>query len=143
MLDSGTGIPKSDLSKVTELFFRVSSTSRSHEGTGFGLALTSQLVQLLAGRLEIESETQDESPTGESGTTVSVFLPFGKSHLPASQTFEDIDGSSSLSSNYARGIVDEAVRWSNSRSGTSASASESGLSTADVSQLCCNLLSTI
>ncbi|CED83474.1 multi-sensor signal transduction histidine kinase [Phaffia rhodozyma] len=131
--DTGVGIPKQDLPRVTERFFRVTCTARSHEGTGMGLALCSDLVHLHSGRLQIDSETEEESPTGESGTTVSVFLPYGKSHLPASQTSEEIDSSINLSSTYSKWIVDEAVRWSNSRNGTSASVSESGLSASESS----------
>ena len=37
--DSGVGIPKSDIGLVGERFHRVQSVSRSHEGTGIGLAL--------------------------------------------------------------------------------------------------------
>ena len=37
--DSGVGIPSSDIDLVGERFHRVQSVSRSHEGTGIGLAL--------------------------------------------------------------------------------------------------------
>lgn len=38
--DTGVGIPKADIVKIWERFHRVEATSRSHEGTGIGLALT-------------------------------------------------------------------------------------------------------
>ncbi|MCY6355924.1 sensor histidine kinase [Clostridium sp. ZS2-4] len=63
--DSGIGIPKEHLSKVTEKFYKVDTKDG---GNGIGLSLANELVQLHGGFLEIESEY------GE-GTTVIVKLP--------------------------------------------------------------------
>lgn len=50
----------------------------------------------------------EESPTAESGSTFSVFLPYGKCHLPLSQTDDHVDGSGAMGrSSYARGILEE------------------------------------
>ncbi|NUS37716.1 MAG: phosphate regulon sensor histidine kinase PhoR [Lysobacter sp.] len=55
--DSGVGIPASHLPRLTERFYRV-STSRSREsgGTGLGLAIVKHVLGLHQGRLEIRSE---------------------------------------------------------------------------------------
>lgn len=55
--DTGYGIPAAHLPRITERFYRV-STSRSREsgGTGLGLAIVKHVLHLHQARLEIESE---------------------------------------------------------------------------------------
>ncbi len=55
--DTGYGIPQSHLPRITERFYRV-STSRSREsgGTGLGLSIVKHVLNLHQARLEIESE---------------------------------------------------------------------------------------
>ena len=54
--DSGYGIPAEHLPRITERFYRV-STSRSREsgGTGLGLSIVKHVLQLHQGRLTIQS----------------------------------------------------------------------------------------
>lgn len=67
--DTGLGIAKKDLAMVLEPFGQVRGNSlETHEGTGLGLSLSKQLVELHGGRLDIDS-----SPG--VGTTVSVIFP--------------------------------------------------------------------
>lgn len=55
--DSGYGIPASHLPRITERFYRV-STSRSREsgGTGLGLSIVKHVLQLHQARLQIRSD---------------------------------------------------------------------------------------
>jgi len=63
--DTGCGIPKSDLSRVKEKFFKGNSTRR---GSGIGLAVSDEIICLHGGTLEISSEEN-------KGTTVTIALP--------------------------------------------------------------------
>ncbi len=67
--DDGAGIPKAQLPRLTERFYRVdSSRSRSIGGTGLGLAIAKHVVNRHRGILLIESEEGQ-------GATFSVWLP--------------------------------------------------------------------
>jgi len=67
--DTGIGIAEDDIPLVLKPFAQVaSSQTRSHEGTGLGLALVQSLCDLQGAKLEIKSKT------GE-GTMVAVNFP--------------------------------------------------------------------
>lgn len=67
--DTGIGIPQTHLRSVFEMFRQVdSSVTRSYEGTGLGLALAKQLVELHRGAIWAESEA-------EAGATFICLLP--------------------------------------------------------------------
>jgi len=66
--DTGQGIPSMDLPRITERFYRVDrARSRAEGGTGLGLSIVKHLLQLLDGKLRIQSELG-------KGTTVEVIL---------------------------------------------------------------------
>ena len=53
--DRGIGIPKADQPKIFESFYRANNAN-SQSGTGVGLAITREFVDLHKGRIEFESE---------------------------------------------------------------------------------------
>jgi signal transduction histidine kinase len=67
--DTGVGIAAADLERVTLPFFQVETTlSRKFAGSGLGLSIARELVNLHGGTLEIDS-------TEGQGTTVRMVLP--------------------------------------------------------------------
>ncbi|MFC6050177.1 ATP-binding protein, partial [Methylobacterium hispanicum] len=100
--DTGVGIPAEALPHVFDRFHRIEGTrSRSHKGSGIGLALVRDLVSLHGGDVEVRS-------TLGQGTTFTVTLPFGRSHLPADRV---VEAGAAPDEGQARGYVEEALRW--------------------------------
>ncbi len=67
--DNGRGIPKQDLSKITEAFYMVDkSRSRNEGGAGLGLSICARIMQIHKGEILFESEL-------EVGTTVTLLFP--------------------------------------------------------------------
>ncbi|GAA5513162.1 sensor histidine kinase RcsC [Deinococcus carri] len=101
--DSGVGIPAAEVPRLFERFHRVEGQQgRSFEGTGIGLALVREIVELHGGRVEAQSAP------GE-GTTFTVRLPLGRAHLAQ----ERIGAERPLSSTAVGALpyVEEALRW--------------------------------
>jgi PAS domain S-box-containing protein len=101
--DTGVGIPAQEISRLFDRFHRIENTrSRTHEGSGIGLALVLELVKLHGGSVRVESVL------GE-GSTFIVSLPLGSSHLPVDR----IGGNRTLASTAvgAAPFVEEALRW--------------------------------
>jgi signal transduction histidine kinase len=101
--DTGVGIPEADLPKVFQRFHRIKDArSRTHEGTGIGLAQVSELAKLHAGSVGVQSlEGQ--------GTTFTVTIPAGKSHLPEEHLRAERKLASTRSG--AAPFIEEALGW--------------------------------
>lgn len=70
--DNGVGIPKEDISRVFERFYRVDkSRSRSQGGTGLGLAIVKHIVSELDGSIYLNSELN-------KGSEFIIQLPLNK-----------------------------------------------------------------
>jgi PAS domain S-box-containing protein len=75
VMDTGTGISAQDLPRIFDRFSRIENARRrSHEGSGIGLALVRELVEMHGGSIGVES-------TLGKGTIFTVKLPFGQTHL--------------------------------------------------------------
>lgn len=78
--DTGIGIRADQIPHLFERFRQAEgSISRSYEGTGLGLALVRELVELHGGKISVESEYNQ-------GSTFTIWLPQGALHLPADRT---------------------------------------------------------
>jgi PAS domain S-box-containing protein len=105
--DTGVGIPAKELPHMFERFHRIENTAgRTHEGTGIGLSLVHELVSMHQGQISVTS-------IEGHGSTFTVKIPLGKSHLPAGQisdTEKLVVGSSALKGAFikeASSLLDE------------------------------------
>ena len=79
MSDNGAGIPKEELPKIFERFYR-SDSARKAESSGHGLGLSIARIIVIAhgGRLQVRSKVG-------VGTTFSISLPEKQIHPPAEE----------------------------------------------------------
>jgi PAS domain S-box-containing protein len=76
--DTGIGVPEAEMPRLFERFHRIENTrARSHEGSGIGLALVKELVELHGGTITATSAEN-------AGTVFTIRIPFGREHLPSS-----------------------------------------------------------
>ena len=103
--DTGTGIPPDELPRMFERFHRVENArGRSHEGSGIGLALVSELVKLHGGSIAVDSALGQ-------GTTFLVRIPKGTAHLPAERLRASTASAAAASPRGAEAYVAEALEW--------------------------------
>jgi PAS domain S-box-containing protein len=101
--DTGSGIPADALPQLFNRFYRVpGAKGRTHEGSGIGLSLVRELVNLHGGNIEVESEVGQ-------GSTFRVRIPFGTAHLPSGQVAQQNGRQTDPSG--ALAFVEEAQRW--------------------------------
>ncbi|MEV4655602.1 SpoIIE family protein phosphatase [Micromonospora sp. NPDC049301] len=102
--DTGVGIVPDELPHVFERFHRVPGVrARTHEGTGIGLALVRELVEMHGGEVGATSRVDE-------GSAFTVTIPFGSAHLPADR----VAASAPLSAgepDQARLYVAETALW--------------------------------
>ncbi|MDH3252525.1 MAG: ATP-binding protein, partial [Ignavibacteria bacterium] len=83
--DNGVGIPMEKLEKIFHRFYQADDSHvREHEGTGIGLALTKELVEVHHGHISVTSEPG-------KGSTFRVRLPLGKEHWQEEEIVEDTE----------------------------------------------------
>jgi signal transduction histidine kinase/DNA-binding response OmpR family regulator len=70
--DNGIGISKNDIEKIFNRFFKVQNSNMiTKEGTGIGLSIVKELVEMHHGKIQVESVLG-------IGTTFTIILPSGK-----------------------------------------------------------------
>ncbi len=84
--DTGMGIPESETEKIFDRFYQVNSgITREYQGTGIGLSLTKELVEIHSGSISVESEEG-------KGSVFKIVLPLGMQHLKPEEIISDING---------------------------------------------------
>lgn len=73
--DDGIGIPAAQLPHIFDRFYRTDNTTyQESKGSGIGLALSKELVELHYGGITVQSEAG-------KGSAFTIYLPLGKAHL--------------------------------------------------------------
>lgn len=101
--DTGVGIAPHHLDRIFERFSRIQGVkSRTHEGSGIGLSLVEELVHFHDGQIRVASVLG-------VGSTFTVSIPLGHSHLPS----EQIGGLSRFTSTSSGALsyIQEALGW--------------------------------
>jgi DNA-binding response OmpR family regulator/anti-sigma regulatory factor (Ser/Thr protein kinase) len=78
--DDGLGIPQEQINDVFKRYYQLENSNKQFEGTGIGLAYVKELVELMKGRVQIESELN-------VGTTVQVHIPISGYDVNDSNSF--------------------------------------------------------
>jgi len=103
--DTGAGIPAHILPHIFDYFYRYQrKDSRQETGSGIGLALAKELVELHHGKISASSQEG-------VGSEFVIILPLGKAHLKseeiASDTLDESDGNSRMSLKLGAFVNDE------------------------------------
>ena len=102
--DTGTGIAENDLPRLFQRFQRIEGARRrSHEGSGIGLALVRELVEMHGGTIQVESKLG-------AGTAFHIALRFGHSHLSQGRVLTD--ASNPIKPQESASVyLEEALEW--------------------------------
>ncbi len=80
--DTGIGIPKEEIQKVFDRFYRVDKArARDTGGTGLGLSIAMDAVKLHGGYIEVSSEE-------EKGSTFTIILPYNSDAAPITEEIQ-------------------------------------------------------
>ncbi|MET9368825.1 SpoIIE family protein phosphatase [Streptomyces griseoflavus] len=102
LADTGIGVARDEMPRLFERFHRIENArSRSHEGSGIGLALVKELIDLHGGTITADS-------TEGRGTSFTIRLPFGADHL---DPLALVPAGESRVPSAAEPFVQEALRW--------------------------------
>ena len=101
--NTGPGISPAQLDKIFDRFYQVDSTYiKDSEGTGIGLALTKELVEVCRGEIGVKSERIEDNEEASQPphspfskrevafTTFTVLLPIGKESFKEDEIIEKI-----------------------------------------------------
>jgi len=101
--DSGTGIAEEEIPRLFERFRRIENARRrTHEGSGIGLALVHELVNMHGGKISVQSRLG-------KGTTFTVTIPYGHRHLSQDQIV--LAQAASATGTAREAFVQEALSW--------------------------------
>ena len=82
--DTGAGLEKDQIDRIFERFYQVENLNKSYYGgTGIGLEVVQNFMNLLKGKIEVKSEVG-------SGTSFKLILPKGKAHLKKEELVSEI-----------------------------------------------------
>ena len=99
--DTGIGIASEELERIFDRFYQVDSAhTREHGGTGIGLALTKELVELHKGKITVASAQG-------KGSTFTVSLPLGKEHWRPEDIVSDESIACEISADTSAAILAE------------------------------------
>lgn len=91
--DNGPGISPEEQKKLFTNFYQVQDLDRYHIGSGVGLALSKNIMELHKGTISLKSETLLAHPKAKALTTFTIRLLIGKKHFDEKQvSFTHSDG---------------------------------------------------
>jgi len=83
--DSGPGIPAQQLPRIFDRFYQAHTITEGHnKGTGIGLALAKEIVELHHGCIDVNCKEGEDR-----GTEFTVYLPLGNIHLSPEEIAEN------------------------------------------------------
>ncbi|WP_281989572.1 hybrid sensor histidine kinase/response regulator transcription factor [Aquimarina aggregata] len=84
--DTGKGIRKQDIGFIFDRYFQLGQQNEFRSGTGVGLALAKDIVELHRGKIYVESQEN-------KGTIFTILLPFGSKHFDADEIITSVNES--------------------------------------------------
>ena len=98
VIDTGIGIKPEDMDKLFQSFVQIeSSLSRRYEGTGLGLALVKNIIELHGGSISVKSEIA-------KGSEFTIILPWRKLTEPNSE-LDITNETTTLVTNYSSALI--------------------------------------